>query len=102
MLHRSHLTLSRSGLVALISITFLLWIFQVELPYCFMTHCSQSPGLIVSVEDGRDEGDIKKVENLVASYISKPSCLILLVVACESPYAPRRTLLGSYVSYSGS
>ncbi|KAF8207751.1 P-loop containing nucleoside triphosphate hydrolase protein [Mycena galopus ATCC 62051] len=42
------------------------------------------PGLIASVSRGGNERDIAMVENLVASYISKPSCVILLTVACES------------------
>ncbi|KAK0184517.1 P-loop containing nucleoside triphosphate hydrolase protein [Armillaria mellea] len=42
------------------------------------------PGLIASVGSTGNEGDIKLVKTLVESYISKPSCLILLTVACES------------------
>ncbi|CAK5274279.1 unnamed protein product [Mycena citricolor] len=44
------------------------------------------PGLIASVSRGGDNRDIKMVENLVASYISKPSCVILLTVACETDF----------------
>ena len=41
-------------------------------------------GLIVSVgRDGKDS-DIGLVKDLVATYISRPSCLILLTVTCES------------------
>ena len=57
----------------------------------FMTnsHCdldvrSVLAGLIASVGKGGRENDIKMVENLVISYISKPSCVILATVACES------------------
>ena len=41
-------------------------------------------GLIASVGKGGNENDIKMVQNLVTSYISKPSCVILSTVACES------------------
>jgi hypothetical protein len=46
---------------------------------------SQS-ALIASVSRGGNERDIAMVESLVTSYISKPSCVILLTVACESKY----------------
>lgn len=46
--------------------------------------CSHSSGLIASVGSTGNEGDINLVKTLVESYISKPSCLILLTVACES------------------
>ena len=42
------------------------------------------PGLIASVGRGSDDRDIKLVKSLVTSYIEKPSCVILLTVACES------------------
>jgi hypothetical protein len=41
-------------------------------------------GLIASVGRGGNMNDIKLVESLVTSYIKKPSCIILLTVACES------------------
>ncbi len=41
-------------------------------------------GLIASVGAGGNSNDIQLVESLVTSYISKPSCVILLTVACES------------------
>ncbi|KAJ7900734.1 P-loop containing nucleoside triphosphate hydrolase protein [Mycena olivaceomarginata] len=44
------------------------------------------PGLIASVSRGGNERDIQMVENLVTSYISKPSCVILLTVACETDF----------------
>ncbi|KAJ7829557.1 P-loop containing nucleoside triphosphate hydrolase protein [Mycena leptocephala] len=44
------------------------------------------PGLIASVSRGGNERDIAMVENLVASYISKPSCVILLTVTCETDF----------------
>ncbi|KAF9029016.1 hypothetical protein BDZ89DRAFT_1091905 [Hymenopellis radicata] len=44
------------------------------------------PGLIASVGMGGKETDIKLVEHLVTSYISKPSCGILLTVACETDF----------------
>ncbi|KAJ7587575.1 P-loop containing nucleoside triphosphate hydrolase protein [Mycena floridula] len=40
------------------------------------------PGLIAS----GNETDIKLIRSLVASYISKPSCVILLTVACETDF----------------
>lgn len=42
------------------------------------------PGLIASVGRGSDDRDIELVKSLVTSYIEKPSCVILLTVACES------------------
>ncbi|KAF7311764.1 hypothetical protein MIND_00186800 [Mycena indigotica] len=44
------------------------------------------PGLIASVSRGGDDRDIKMVERLVESYICKPSCVILLTVACETDF----------------
>ena len=41
-------------------------------------------GLIASVGSSGNESDIDLVKDLAASYISKPSCIILLTVACES------------------
>ena len=42
-------------------------------------------GLIASVSSGRgSSNDIALVESLVTAYIKKPSCIILLTVACES------------------
>ena len=41
-------------------------------------------GLIASVGTGGNENDIDLVKNLVSSYVCKPSCIILLTVACES------------------
>lgn len=43
-------------------------------------------GLISSVSSGSKGGSdsISFIENLVSSYIKKPSCIILLTVACES------------------
>ncbi|KAJ7587407.1 P-loop containing nucleoside triphosphate hydrolase protein [Mycena floridula] len=40
------------------------------------------PGLIAS----GNETDIKLIRSLVSSYISKPSCVILLTVACETDF----------------
>ncbi|KAJ7866123.1 P-loop containing nucleoside triphosphate hydrolase protein [Mycena leptocephala] len=44
------------------------------------------PGLIASVGRGGNERDIAMVENLITAYISKPSCVILLTVACETDF----------------
>ncbi|KAF8991466.1 P-loop containing nucleoside triphosphate hydrolase protein [Cyathus striatus] len=44
------------------------------------------PGLIASVSRGGSTSDIALVENLVTSYIKKPSCIILLTVTCETDF----------------
>ncbi|KAB5589117.1 Myxovirus resistance protein [Ceratobasidium theobromae] len=44
------------------------------------------PGLISNVADSRNIGDIDLVKELATSYISQPSCLILLTISCESDY----------------
>ncbi|RXW23695.1 hypothetical protein EST38_g2159 [Candolleomyces aberdarensis] len=45
------------------------------------------PGLIASVGTGRGaSSDIGLVEGLIKSYITKPSCIILLTVACETDF----------------
>jgi len=48
--------------------------------------------MIASVREGQHENDITLVESLVKAHIKRPSCLILLVVSCESMlylfYAP--------------
>ncbi|KAF8551404.1 hypothetical protein OG21DRAFT_1478160 [Imleria badia] len=44
------------------------------------------PGLIASVGRGSDDRDIELVKSLVTSYIEKPSCVILLTVACETDF----------------
>lgn len=51
-----------------------------------MLICELDKGLISSVSSGSKGGsdNITLIENLVASYIKKPSCIILLTVACES------------------
>lgn len=41
-------------------------------------------GIIASVRDGDKESDIEEVRSLVTDIITPPSCLILLVVSCES------------------
>ncbi len=61
-----------------------------DLPGTFDSSFSVAPaltsftGLIASVGSTGNKGDINLVKTLVESYISKPSCLILLTVACES------------------
>jgi hypothetical protein len=47
-------------------------------------HLIVRKGLIVSVGHGGNDSDIELVRDLVKSYISRPSCLILLTVTCES------------------
>ncbi|KAG5634396.1 hypothetical protein H0H81_002114 [Sphagnurus paluster] len=44
------------------------------------------PGLIAGVGMGGDKNDIDLVKELVASYIKRPSCIILLTVACETDF----------------
>ncbi|KAF8419805.1 P-loop containing nucleoside triphosphate hydrolase protein [Boletus edulis BED1] len=44
------------------------------------------PGLIASVGARGDDRDIELVKSLVTSYIEKPSCVILLTVACETDF----------------
>ncbi|KAG5730381.1 Interferon-induced GTP-binding protein Mx [Termitomyces sp. T112] len=44
------------------------------------------PGLIAGVGSGGNIGDIDLVKNLVATYIKRPSCIILLTVACETDF----------------
>ncbi|KAF8434364.1 P-loop containing nucleoside triphosphate hydrolase protein [Boletus edulis BED1] len=44
------------------------------------------PGLIASAGRGSDGRDIELVKSLVTSYIEKPSCVILLTVACETDF----------------
>ncbi|CAE6452917.1 unnamed protein product [Rhizoctonia solani] len=44
------------------------------------------PGLIANVADDRNVGDIELVKELVTSYISRPSCLILLTISCENDF----------------
>ncbi|CAL1711881.1 unnamed protein product [Somion occarium] len=44
------------------------------------------PGLIASVGNGGSDSDIELVEDLVRSYIERPSCIILLTVACETDF----------------
>ncbi|KAF8959975.1 P-loop containing nucleoside triphosphate hydrolase protein [Flammula alnicola] len=45
------------------------------------------PGLIASVSSNRGSGDdIALVQSLVTTYIKKPSCIILLTVACETDF----------------
>ncbi|KAF8701083.1 hypothetical protein RHS03_06571, partial [Rhizoctonia solani] len=42
--------------------------------------------LIANVADDRNIGDIELVKGLVTSYVSRPSCLILLTISCESDF----------------
>ncbi|KAF9047683.1 P-loop containing nucleoside triphosphate hydrolase protein [Panaeolus papilionaceus] len=44
------------------------------------------PGLIASVSNNGNHSDIELVRRLVANYIKKPSCIILLTVACETDF----------------
>ncbi|EUC61814.1 myxovirus resistance protein [Rhizoctonia solani AG-3 Rhs1AP] len=44
------------------------------------------PGIIVSTADDRNKGDIKLVQKLISSYMSKPSTINLIVLTCETDY----------------
>ncbi|KAG6825067.1 hypothetical protein H0H92_004951 [Tricholoma furcatifolium] len=44
------------------------------------------PGLIAGVGMTGNSSDIDLVKNLVATYIKRPSCIILLTVACETDF----------------
>ncbi|KAF9555054.1 hypothetical protein CPC08DRAFT_643464 [Agrocybe pediades] len=44
------------------------------------------PGLIASVSGKGSTNDINLVESMVTTYIKKPSCIILLTVACETDF----------------
>ncbi|KAJ7465067.1 P-loop containing nucleoside triphosphate hydrolase protein [Mycena latifolia] len=41
------------------------------------------PGVIEDVGDGQDPTQIDLIKNLVKKYVSKPNCIVLLVVSCE-------------------
>lgn len=50
-----------------------------------MEPCSPaSLGVIANVSDTGKEGDIELVDKLAISYISRPNCLVLLVITCDS------------------
>ncbi|CUA70938.1 hypothetical protein RSOLAG22IIIB_09212 [Rhizoctonia solani] len=44
------------------------------------------PGIIVSTADERNKGDIKLVQKLISSYMSKASTINLIVLTCETDY----------------
>ncbi|KAG9012240.1 hypothetical protein FRB90_006763 [Tulasnella sp. 427] len=44
------------------------------------------PGIIANVGDGGNEADIRLVEELAKSYITKPNCIVLLVISCETDF----------------
>jgi hypothetical protein len=71
------------------SLTSLLLTFRVSDPSCRedIQPDSRETGLIASVSTGRGHtNDVELVESLVTSYIKRPSCIVLLTVACESAY----------------
>jgi hypothetical protein len=41
-------------------------------------------GLIRNVGTSGNRENIQLIENLAASYISKPNCIILMTITCES------------------
>jgi hypothetical protein len=58
-------------------------------PNSYAEISTMGAGLIASVSSDRGtDDDITLVKNLVTSYIKKPSCIILLTVACESELFP--------------
>jgi hypothetical protein len=75
-------------LIALFSIslvrtwlTLALLTFQVRSPILSYSFITFFLGLFVG---GDEESDMQLVKNLAIDYIKKPSCIILLTVACES------------------
>ncbi|CAE6440454.1 unnamed protein product [Rhizoctonia solani] len=44
------------------------------------------PGIIVSTSDEKNKGDIKLVQKLISSYMSKASTINLIVLTCETDY----------------
>ncbi|KAG8958379.1 hypothetical protein FRC03_009190 [Tulasnella sp. 419] len=44
------------------------------------------PGIIANVSDGGNERDIKLVEELAKTYMSRENCIILLVISCETDF----------------
>ncbi|KAF8752503.1 hypothetical protein RHS01_07550 [Rhizoctonia solani] len=52
----------------------------------FSQNCICRASLIANVADDRNIGDIELVKGLVTSYVSRPSCLILLTISCESDF----------------
>ena len=65
---------------------FLFFFFTLSSEACAKNLNFEIKGLISSVSSSSKGGsnDINLIENLVTSYIKKPSCIILLTVACES------------------
>ncbi|KAK0447310.1 P-loop containing nucleoside triphosphate hydrolase protein [Armillaria borealis] len=64
-------------------------IYENELSFstnCVSLQISGPGSLIASVGSSGNEHDINLVKSLVETYISKPSCLILLTVACETDF----------------
>ncbi|KZV86172.1 hypothetical protein EXIGLDRAFT_774884 [Exidia glandulosa HHB12029] len=49
-------------------------------------HFYDLPGIIVNVAEGQDPADIELVRSMVGRYISRPGCIILLVVSCETDF----------------
>jgi hypothetical protein len=45
-----------------------------------------SVGLIANVGSTGSKGDIDLIKSFAATYIKKPSCIILLTVTCESKH----------------
>ena len=60
--------------------------FPFLMPFWLLLRSATVTGIIASVGQGGNTDDIELVQDLVTSYISKPSCIILLTVACESKY----------------
>ncbi|KAG8976932.1 hypothetical protein FRB90_009007, partial [Tulasnella sp. 427] len=44
------------------------------------------PGVIANVSDGGQEGDIELVDKLAMSNVSRPNCLVLLVITCDTDF----------------
>ncbi|KAH7098197.1 P-loop containing nucleoside triphosphate hydrolase protein [Auriculariales sp. MPI-PUGE-AT-0066] len=49
-------------------------------------HFYDLPGLIVNVQEDQDPADIELVRSMVHNYVSRDSCIALLVVSCETDF----------------
>ena len=59
-------------------------------------------GLVASATKHVTERDVELIEHLLVSYIKKPSCVILLTIACECTFRNRSgTILPLKYDYSG-
>jgi hypothetical protein len=84
---RSQRTAFVSRSVAQTSLTSRSWICRVSSPVIRdVTQVSRDIGIIAHEGSSGKPGDVALVESLVETYITRPSCLILLTVSCESTF----------------